>query len=211
MIRDTLAQQLGLTDEELDERPSSGRQHTDVNRVASALAHLSGAACIEQTRRDVYRITDRGRQVLADTPEGERVDRSALNAFKEYRQFRSQERDEEAETALTPKWREAIRLCREVLADRKRFDEQEVTYKYEIAAHIRAALDAAEGQQPIVPALKKALGKPNNLLDLRFAGARFSDWMRMRRQPAAHSSPYAVPAPPPNASTALTPRSRRRC
>ena len=80
--------------------------------------------------------------------------------------FRSQEGDE-VETALDPKWREAIGLCREVLADRERFDEQEVTYKHEIAAHIRAALEAAEGEQPIVPALKKALGKPNNLLDMQ--------------------------------------------
>ena len=92
--------------------------------------------------------------------------------------FGSQEVDEDAETALGRKWREAIALCRDVLADRKRFDEQEVTYKHEIAANIRAALEAAEGEQPIVPALKKALGKPNNLLDLRFAGARFSEWMQ---------------------------------
>ena len=127
---------------------------------------------------DVYRITDRGDRLFADTSEAERVDVRALNGFKEYRQFRSQEVDEDAETALGPKWHEAIGLCREVLADRQRFDEQEVTYKHEIAAHIRAALEAAEGEQPIVPALKKALGKPNNLLDLRFAGARFSDWMR---------------------------------
>lgn len=173
VIRDTLAEQFELTDQELEERLPSGRQQTYVNRVGWALAHLKGAACIEPTRRGVYRITDRGRQLLVDTSEGERVDVRALNAFKEYRQFRSQKGD-----ALGPKWREAIRLCREVLADRERFDEQEVTYKHEIAAHIRGALEAAEGDAPLVPALKRALGKPNNLLDLRFAGARFSAWMR---------------------------------
>lgn len=178
VIRGTLAEQFGLTEEELEERLPSGRTQTYVNRVAWALAHLKGAACIEPARRGVYRITDRGQQLLAETPEAERVDVRALNAFKEYRQFRSTEGDEDVETAMGPKWREAIQLCREILADRERLDEQEVNYKHEIAAHIRAALDAAEADQPIVPALKTALGKPNNLLDLRFAGTRFSAWMR---------------------------------
>jgi 5-methylcytosine-specific restriction protein B len=54
---------------------------------------------------------------------------------------------------------------------------REVTYKHEIAGHIRAALEAAEGDQPVAPALKKALGRPNNLLD-RCAEMRFKDWMR---------------------------------
>ena len=177
-IRDTLAEQFGLTHEELEERLPSGRQQTYVNRVAWALAHLKGAACIESPRRGVYRITDRGQQLLAETPEGERIDIRALNAFKEYRQFRSHQGDEEAETALGPRWHEAIRLCREILANREHFDKQEVTYKHEIAAHIRGALEAAEADQPVTAALKKALGAPNNLLDMRFAGARFTDWMR---------------------------------
>ncbi|MGI8729974.1 MAG: winged helix-turn-helix domain-containing protein [Solirubrobacteraceae bacterium] len=178
VIRDTRAEQFGLTEEDLEQRLPSGRMQTFVNRVAWALAHLKGAACIEPARRGVYRITDRGQQLLADTPEAERVDVRALNAFKEYQRFRSGEGNEEAGTALGPKWREAIRLCREVLADRERFDEQEVANKHKIAAHIRGALEAAEGDAPLIPALKRALGKPNNLLDLRFAGARFSDWMR---------------------------------
>lgn len=177
-IRDTLAEQFGLTQEELEERLPSGRQQTYVNRVAWALAHLKGAACLEAPRRGAYRITDRGQQLLAETPQGERVKVRTLNAFKEYRQFRSLEGDEEAEDAMDPKWREAIRLCRKVLADREHFDEHEVTYKHEVAAHIRAAFEAAEGDLPVAPAIKKALGKPNNLLDLRFAGARFSEWMQ---------------------------------
>ena len=46
-IRDILARQFGLTDEELDERLPSGRTQTYVNRVAWPLAHFNGAALVE--------------------------------------------------------------------------------------------------------------------------------------------------------------------
>jgi len=177
VIRDTLAEQFGLTDEELEEQIPSGRARKYANRVGWAFTHLKGAACIESPRRGVYRVTDRGQRLLAETPETERVDVRRLSAFEEYRQFRSHGGDEEPETAMGPKWREALQLCREILADRAQFDELEVTYKHEIAAHIRAALEAAGGDQPVAPALKKALGKPNNLLD-RYAEMRFKDWMQ---------------------------------
>lgn len=192
VIRETLAEQFELTEQELEERLPSGRTRTYVNRVAWALAHLKGAACIESPRRGVYRVTDRGQQLLADTPETERVDLRALSAYKEYRQFRSQKGDEEAETALGPKWREAIRLCREILADRAGFEEREVTYKHEIAAQIRAVFEAAEGDEPVAPALKKALGRPNNLLD-RYAEMRFKDWMQ--DEAAARRALVAIRAP----------------
>ena len=90
-IRDTLAQQFGLTEEELEERLPSGRDRTYRNRVGWALTHLKGALVIESPRRGVYRITERGRRVLTETPETERVDLRTLSAFEEYRRFRSQE------------------------------------------------------------------------------------------------------------------------
>jgi restriction system protein len=93
-IRDMLAHQFGLTDEELDERLPSGRDSTYRNRVGWALTHLKGAAVVESPRRGVYRITDRGRRLLADTPETERVDLRTLSAFDEYRQFRAQNGDQ---------------------------------------------------------------------------------------------------------------------
>lgn len=89
-IREALAQQFQLTETELEERLPSGRDRTYRNRVGWALTHLKGAGLIESPRRSVYRIAERGRQVLADTPESERVDIRVLNAFEEYRQFRSQ-------------------------------------------------------------------------------------------------------------------------
>lgn len=101
-IRDNLAGQFALTEEELEERLPSGRDYTYRNRVGWALTHLKGAAVIESPRRGVYRITERGREVLTSTPETERVDLRTLSAFEEYRQFRSQDSSDDAASATTP-------------------------------------------------------------------------------------------------------------
>lgn len=100
-IRETLAQQFALTEEELAERLPSDRDLLYRNRVGWALSHLKGAAVIESPRRAVYRITERGARVLTDTPEPDRVDLRVLSTFEEYRQFRSQD-DDDTSTAVAP-------------------------------------------------------------------------------------------------------------
>jgi restriction system protein len=100
-IRETLAQQFGLTEEELEERLPSGRTRTYVNRVAWALSHLRSAGLIDSPQRAVYRITPRGQQILGQTSEAERVDIRMLSQFDEYRQFRSQASS--GETGASPR------------------------------------------------------------------------------------------------------------
>lgn len=75
------------------------------------------------------------------------------------------------------KWQEAIQLCRDVLADRPAFEKGEVNYKHDIAANVQVAFAAAEAGDPMAPALKKALGSPNNLLFF-VDQSRFRDWAR---------------------------------
>jgi len=100
-IRETLAQQFGLTEEELAERLPSDRDLLYRNRVGWALSHLKGAAVVESPRRAVYRITERGTRLLRDTPETDRVDLRLLSAFAEYRQFRSQDGADGTSTTTT--------------------------------------------------------------------------------------------------------------
>lgn len=88
-LRDSLATQFELTEQELEQRLPSGRDQTYRNRVGWALTHLKGAALVESPRRGVYRITDRGQAVLTQTTAAQRVDLRTLGAFDEYRQFRS--------------------------------------------------------------------------------------------------------------------------
>ena len=82
-----MASQFQLTPEELAERLPSGKQTTFTNRVAWAKAHLKGARLVDSPRRGVYRLTDRGRAVLAENPAS--IGTAYLSRFPEYIAFRS--------------------------------------------------------------------------------------------------------------------------
>lgn len=88
-IREALADEFGLTTEELEEWLPSRRARTFSNRVGWALSHMYQAMLVERPRRAVYRLTNRGRQALADHPS--RVDLAVLATFPEYRAFRGTE------------------------------------------------------------------------------------------------------------------------
>ena len=101
-VREGLADQLQLTPEDRAERLPSDRAKTYDNRVGWAVTYLFRAGLLDRPRRSVYRITERGRKVLAQHPD--RVDNEVLSEFEEFRAFRSpQERQTQpATTALTP-------------------------------------------------------------------------------------------------------------
>jgi len=81
-----LAAQFALTDEELAQRLPSGNQTVFTNRVAWAKAHLKAAGLIESPRRALYRLTDRGRAVLAEKPSA--IGTGYLSRFPGYTEFR---------------------------------------------------------------------------------------------------------------------------
>src|SRR4051812_39596563 len=81
-----LADQLGLTTEERGALLPSGKQTLFANRVHWAKTYLSKAGLLEATRRGYFRITDRGRQVIASHPQ--RIDKIFLNQFAEFREFK---------------------------------------------------------------------------------------------------------------------------
>ena len=81
---DTLGKQLQLTEAEWKEQLPSGRAPLFYNRLAWAKTHLKKAGLIEQPRRGVIVISNRGKQVLASKPA--RIDLRLLQTFPEYRQ-----------------------------------------------------------------------------------------------------------------------------
>ncbi len=83
---DALAIEFGLTPEERAQRLPSGRQATFNNRVGWAKSHLKAAGLVDSPQRAVYRLTDRGRQVLATHPASVGV--PFLNRYPEYVAFR---------------------------------------------------------------------------------------------------------------------------
>lgn len=64
-IVERLADEFGLSPEERAHLLPSGRQTTFANRVHWAKSYLGKAGLVELTRRAHFRITDRGREVLA--------------------------------------------------------------------------------------------------------------------------------------------------
>jgi restriction system protein len=85
-IRAELAERFSLSDAELDQTIPSGRVTTFQNRVGWAATYLYRTKLIDRPKRAIYRITDRGRKVLAENPE--RVDLRVLGQFEELADFR---------------------------------------------------------------------------------------------------------------------------
>nr|WP_298059237.1 restriction endonuclease [uncultured Halomonas sp.] len=84
--RERLAEIMGLSQEDLEERLPSGRQSTFANRVAWAKVYLTQAGILESPKRGRFYISDRGRKTLSESPE--RIDIKYLQRFDEFQEFR---------------------------------------------------------------------------------------------------------------------------
>jgi restriction system protein len=89
-VRERLAQEFALAPAELEERIPSGRAKTFANRVGWATTYLYRTGLLDRPRRSVYRITERGRQVLRENPA--RVDLGVLKQLPGYEEFRTPDR-----------------------------------------------------------------------------------------------------------------------
>jgi restriction system protein len=92
-VIEQLASAFSLTAEEKAELLPSGRQTGFANRVHWAKFYLAKASLIEITRRAHFRMTPRGRKVLASPPT--RIDIRFLSRFPEFRTFRGGESNSE--------------------------------------------------------------------------------------------------------------------
>lgn len=90
-VRDRLAIEFALTEDELAEMNPSGRVTAFANRVGWATTYLYRTGLLERPRRAVYRISDRGRLVLEAHPG--RVDLKVLAQFPELKQFQNPKGD----------------------------------------------------------------------------------------------------------------------
>jgi len=106
-IIEKLAQEFNLTDEERKALLPSGQQFIFDNRVGWARTYLKKAGLMESTHRGSIKITDRGRQVLEQSPPEITV--NYLRQFKEFKEWistpkmdREQQGKEPAKENLTP-------------------------------------------------------------------------------------------------------------
>lgn len=91
---DALSEQFHLTPEERAQSLPSGPTSVFINRVAWAKTYLKRAGLIDSTRRGVYCITDRGRNVLEQKPE--KINIRFLNQFPEFLSLREKKPDNNA-------------------------------------------------------------------------------------------------------------------
>jgi len=102
-VVDALAEQFKLSAEERQQLVSSGQQTVLRNRAGWARTYLKKAGLLESTRRGFFRITERGRSVLASRPA--RVDVKFLEQFPEFvafRDLRHEKSEEKTEPTIEP-------------------------------------------------------------------------------------------------------------
>jgi restriction system protein len=85
-VIERLGDQFALSQEDLERLNPSGRARTFANRVGWATTHLRKAGLLENVGWGRYRLTDRGRHVLATQPV--QVNMRLLDEFAEYREWR---------------------------------------------------------------------------------------------------------------------------
>lgn len=90
-LREQLATELGLSEQERKELLPSGQQPVFTNRLAWARSHLRMAGLLKKTGRGTFRITPRGRQVVASNPA---INLRFLQQFPEYLDARNKPRPE---------------------------------------------------------------------------------------------------------------------
>lgn len=98
-VRDRIAEELRLTDDELAQRQASGSQTLFANRIAWAVQYLKSAVLIKTVSRGVYEITDRGVSILKPQP-GE-ITLKMLRQFPEFVEFEGKKPESGQHTAAT--------------------------------------------------------------------------------------------------------------
>ena len=102
--REVIAKNMNLSEADLSELLPSGTQTKFDNRVAWAKSYFVQAKVLESTRRAYFRITDRGRELLAKGHP--RIDVRVLDQYPEFVEFHSVNRDTDSqalpEVAPTP-------------------------------------------------------------------------------------------------------------
>jgi restriction system protein len=130
----TLADKLGLTEDERRELLPSGKQTVFANRVHWAKTYLVEAGLLEITRRAHFKLTPRGSDVLAK--HRGKIDNEVLMQFAQFREFRARSRSRPG-NGFEPLL-EAVPI-RELAPASTPDDRIEVAYT-EITNELRAAL-----------------------------------------------------------------------
>jgi restriction system protein len=138
-VTERLAGEFALSADERSHLLPSGRQTTFANRVHWAKSYLGKAGLVELTKRAHFRITEKGRTVLAAPPD--RIDNKYLNRFPAFRQFKEASEVETGDDALPPGPDNVVTLTPDE-AIRKAHRQLEVSLADELMQRIRSGSPA---------------------------------------------------------------------
>ena len=91
-----LSDQFGLTAEERKELLPSKTQEVIFNRIGWARTYMKKAGLLEDTRRGVFKITERGQAVLAENLE--RLSTKYLRKFDEFNEFQKKHNEKDSKS-----------------------------------------------------------------------------------------------------------------
>jgi restriction system protein len=103
-----LAKELAISAEDQELLLPSGTQTRFYNRVSWAVTYLAKSLLLEKASRGKFRISQRGREVLAGGPI--RIDNAFLQQFEEYKNFKTSRRVDSAPDALPDPTESAVQL-----------------------------------------------------------------------------------------------------
>jgi len=92
-VKEKLAEYFNLSEEEKKMRLPSGKQEVYKNRIGWARTYLYYAGLIERLDKGVYKITERGLEILKEKPL--KIDVNYLMRFPEFREFRRNKAESE--------------------------------------------------------------------------------------------------------------------
>lgn len=95
-----LTQEFNLSEEERKELLPSGQQPIFDNRVGWARTYLKKAGLIESSKRGLFKITDKGIEVLKSNPE--KINNHFLMQFDDFKKFKNIKFESGLETELLP-------------------------------------------------------------------------------------------------------------
>jgi restriction system protein len=134
---DALAKEFGLSEEEQKQLLPSGQQCVFENRVAWARAHMKMADLVQNIRRGVFHITERGKDVLSQAPS--EINLRFLRQFPEYIAARNRNQDIREKEEENP----SISDVQESKTPAERLEEAYMTLRENLATELISQLKSA--------------------------------------------------------------------
>jgi restriction system protein len=134
-----MATEFALKEEEKNALLPNGKQTIIYNRVHWALSYLKHSKLLENIKKGVYKITDRGKQVLSQNPA--KIDSELLKQFPEYVDFINR-------TSTKEKGRSDIIESDASQTPEEKFEESYQIIRDDLKSQL---LDTIKGCSPIFP------------------------------------------------------------